>query len=277
MATLLRRSALASLMAMALLLIAAPAFAHHKADHTGGPSSTSSSSSSNASSNSNSNANTSSTTTVVTEDNDDDGAVDYANTPDPAGDTDNMHPSGKDRSTENGGSGNQGKSGSDPDGTKNGGVDKPNGKGGNDLLDQDGNNGCGNDDDFEDDNNGNCGGKAKTKPPKTPKPPKQDNPKGNDTPKPPKNDDDDTPVVPSGNPTVTPPTVVSDASTTDQGDRNPRPRPAARGGAEAAPAVVVADGELAFTGMNVSMLLIVMSILGLLGAALILAGRRIRA
>jgi hypothetical protein len=41
--------------------------------------------------------------------------------------------------------------------------------------------------------------------------------------------------------------------------------------------VVVADGELAFTGVNVSALLIVMSILGLLGAALLLAGRRSRA
>ena len=73
MASLLRRSALASLMAMALMLIAAPAFAHHKDGHDGGkPAATSDSGS-----------------TVVTEDNDDDGAVDYENTPDPAGDTDN--------------------------------------------------------------------------------------------------------------------------------------------------------------------------------------------
>jgi hypothetical protein len=76
---------------------------------------------------------------------------------------DNKHPSGKDRSVEHGGSGNQGKSGSDPDGDENGGLDKPNGSGGDDLADQDGNNGCGNDDDFEDDNNGNCGGKDKDK------------------------------------------------------------------------------------------------------------------
>jgi hypothetical protein len=81
-----------------------------------------------------------------------------------ADDGDNRHPSGKDRSVEHGGSGNQGKSASDPDGMKNGGADKPNGPGGIDKADQDGNNGCGNDDDFEDDNNGNCGGKAHVKP-----------------------------------------------------------------------------------------------------------------
>jgi hypothetical protein len=80
---------------------------------------------------------------------------------------DNKHPSGKDRSVENGNSGNQGKSESDPDDDgrgpdrSNGGPDKPNGSGGEDLADQDGNNGCGNDDDFEDDNEGWCGGKPK--------------------------------------------------------------------------------------------------------------------
>ena len=82
-------------------------------------------------------------------------------------DGDNKHPSGKDRSVENGNSGNQGNSTSDPDDDgrgpdrSNGGPDKPNGSGGEDLADQDGNNGCGNDDDFEDDNEGWCG-----KPPK---------------------------------------------------------------------------------------------------------------
>ncbi|HUP87656.1 MAG TPA: hypothetical protein VM143_18530 [Acidimicrobiales bacterium] len=70
---------------------------------------------------------------------------------------DDRHPSGKDRSVENGGSGNQGASTSDPDGASNGGADKPDGAGGIDAADQDGNNGCGNDDDFEDDNNGWCG------------------------------------------------------------------------------------------------------------------------
>ena len=55
----------------------------------------------------------------------------------------------------------QGRSLSDPDGTSNGGTDKP----GctrvppwNVDTDNDGNNGCGNDADREDDNNGNCGG-----------------------------------------------------------------------------------------------------------------------
>ncbi len=82
-----------------------------------------------------------------------------------ADDGDNRHPSGRDRSVERGGSGNQGRSESDPDDDgrgpdrSNGGPDKPNGSGGVDLADQDGNNGCGNDDDFEDDNEGWCGNK----------------------------------------------------------------------------------------------------------------------
>jgi|GEM_PF-2060949 len=82
---------------------------------------------------------------------------------------DNRHPSGKDRSVENGGSGNQGKSESNPDDSKGPmryegvqGDDKPGGPGGTDLADQDGNNGCGNDDDFNDDNNGWCGRPKKT-------------------------------------------------------------------------------------------------------------------
>ena len=91
---------------------------------------------------------------VVTEDNDADGV------PNNVSDSgDNRHPSGKDRSVEQGHSGNQGRAGSDPDGNRNGGADKPGGPGGVDKHDQDGNNGCGNDDDFEDDNNGNCGGR----------------------------------------------------------------------------------------------------------------------
>jgi LPXTG-motif cell wall-anchored protein len=84
-----------------------------------------------------------------------------------ADDGDNAHPSGKDRSVENGKSGNQGNSESDPDDDghgpdrSNGGPDKPNGTGGVDKADQDGNNGCGNDDDFEDDNEGWCGHQPK--------------------------------------------------------------------------------------------------------------------
>jgi len=83
---------------------------------------------------------------------------------------DNEHPSGKDRSVEHGKSGNQGKAESNPDDSKGPqrfedksrgeagrGDDKPQGPGGTDRADQDGNNGCGNDDDFDDDNNGHCG------------------------------------------------------------------------------------------------------------------------
>ena len=55
----------------------------------------------------------------------------------------------------------QGRSLSDPDGTNNGGTDKPGCKRDTEPwkfdTDNDGNNGCGNDDDREDDNNGNCG------------------------------------------------------------------------------------------------------------------------
>jgi hypothetical protein len=50
----------------------------------------------------------------------------------------------------------QGRSHSDPDGTSNGGADKPGCTGGVDAN-RDGNNGCGNDTDREDDNNGHCG------------------------------------------------------------------------------------------------------------------------
>lgn len=90
--------------------------------------------------------------------------------PDAEGDSDNRHPSGKDRHCESGNSGGatiQGTAESDPDDNgrgpdrSNGGADKPNGAGGLDHADQDSNNGCGNDDDFEDDNEGWCGGKPK--------------------------------------------------------------------------------------------------------------------
>ena len=108
------------------------------------------------------------TTTAVTEDTD----TNDGDTPNNvADDGDNKHPSGKDKSVERGGSGNQGNSTSDPDDDgrgpdrSNGGADKPDGPGGVDLADQDGNNGCGNDDDFEDDNEGWCGAKPK---PETP-------------------------------------------------------------------------------------------------------------
>jgi hypothetical protein len=133
---------------LALLLLSSPVFAHHKADHDKGKTK----------------ASTNDSDTKYTEDNDtNDGGT--ANNVSDEGD--NKHPSGKDRSVENGKSGNQGNSSSDPDDDgrgpdrSNGGPDKPNGSGGDDLADQDGNNGCGNDDDFEDDNEGWCG-----KPPK---------------------------------------------------------------------------------------------------------------
>ena len=125
---------------------------------------------------------------------------------------DNQHPSGKDRSAEPGGSGNQGKSESDPDDNvgpmrnecgqspaldpRGGCTDKPGGSGGMDLADQDGNNGCGNDDDFDDDNNGHCGGKVKAPPapqapqgnPPAPNPPGSNPPGPNPPgPKPPAN------------------------------------------------------------------------------------------
>lgn len=119
------------------------ATAHHNPEHAGGPP-----------------AGSSVTEDAVTEDNDDDGVP---NAPDPVGDADNRHPSGKDKHEEAGGSGNQGNAASEPDanGTgperDEGGLDQPGGPGGLDVLDQDGNNGCGNDEDFEDDNEGWCG------------------------------------------------------------------------------------------------------------------------
>jgi hypothetical protein len=98
-------------------------------------------------------------TSVVTEDDD----TNDGDTPNNVVDEENDHPSGKDRSVEFGGSGNQGAAAHDPDDDgngpdrSNGGLDQPDGDGGEDLADQDGNNGCGNDDDFEDDNEGLCG------------------------------------------------------------------------------------------------------------------------
>ena len=132
-----------------------PAFAHHKDTHEGGQSAQTDDGGRDHDGDADSSSSTS-----YTEDND----TNDNNTPNNfADDGDNYHPSGKDRSVENGGSGNQGNSESDPDDDgrgpdrTNGGPDKPNGSGGDDLADQDGNNGCGNDDDFEDDNEGWCG------------------------------------------------------------------------------------------------------------------------
>jgi hypothetical protein len=109
---------------------------------------------------------------AITENSDSDGVAN--NIPDEG---DNLHPSGKDRSVESGGSGDQGQSASTPDQNgrgperDNGGTDKPNGPGGADIIDQDRNNGCGNDDDFDDDNEGLCGKvKDRTTPEKGEKP-----------------------------------------------------------------------------------------------------------
>jgi hypothetical protein len=156
-----RSSILVLLAALALgLMTAAPAVARHRQKHDTGKAS--------ASGASDHDGDAGNSSTVTTEDDDADGVSN-------AGDTnESHHPSGKDKFLENGKSGNQGKSESDPD--DNVGpmrreeppcdndprgadkcTDKPGGSGGHDILDQDGNNGCGNDQDFDDDNNGWCG------------------------------------------------------------------------------------------------------------------------
>ena len=141
-----------------LLMVSAPALAHHNDGHDGGKST---SDERNRTGDKDGDADSDSNT-AYTEDNDNDGVKNNV-----SDDDDTAHPSGKDRSTENGGSGNQGKSESTPDQDGHGperdfeGTDKPNGAGGVDKEDQDGNNGCGNDDDFEDDNEGWCGQKPK--------------------------------------------------------------------------------------------------------------------
>ena len=144
----------AGVLTLAVLgIFGGPASAHHKPGHTQGGTEASSDNDGDADSDPG---------TAYTEDTDTNDGGTPNNQPDEG---DNAHPSGKDRSVENGNSGNQGKSESDPDDNgkgperTNGGPDKPNGSGGVDLADQDGNNGCGNDDDFEDDNEGWCGGK----------------------------------------------------------------------------------------------------------------------
>ena len=151
-------TAMAAVMALVLAL-SVPALAHHKDGHDGGQKA--------GASDHDGDADSDSGTSYTEDDDTNDGAKNNE-----ADEGDNAHPSGKDRSVEKGGSGNQGNSESDPDDDgrgpdrSNGGPDKPNGSGGTDLEDQDGNNGCGNDDDFEDDNEGWCGKKPKpeTKP-----------------------------------------------------------------------------------------------------------------
>ncbi|MDQ4142772.1 MAG: hypothetical protein M3198_03355 [Actinomycetota bacterium] len=162
-----RRIAAATVvMFLALLVVAAPSWAHHKSGHSqgGGKSAEHSAGKPATGGGSQGGGSTSgggsSSGSTYTEDNDTNDN-DTPNNIEDAGD--NAHPSGKDKSVEHGNSGNQGNSSSDPDDDghgpdrSNGGPDKPNGSGGVDLADQDGNNGCGNDDDFEDDNEGWCG------------------------------------------------------------------------------------------------------------------------
>lgn len=174
-----RLTAPATLILLALIvsviLIPVAASAHHRDDHQTGKGQSSSSSTPVA--------------TAGTGDHDGDADLDPVTTiedshEEEVGVNDNQHPSGKDRSAEHGGSGNQGKSESAPDDNvgpmrnecgaspasdpRGGCTDKPGGSGGMDLQDQDGNNGCGNDDDFDDDNNGHCGGKVKAAPPVPP-------------------------------------------------------------------------------------------------------------
>ena len=144
-----RRFAAAGVLGAALVLgaglVTGPVYAHHKTGHANGGGSSSSHAKEGAG---------------YSEDNDHNDGGTPNNVVDGG---DNAHPSEKDRSVEHGGSGNQAntKSGPDDDGRgpdgSNGGPDKPEGSGGVDLADQDGNNGCGNDDDFEDDNEGWCG------------------------------------------------------------------------------------------------------------------------
>ena len=155
--------ALLSVIAL-VALTAAPALAHHKVDHTQGGGNDAAASDGTTSDHDGDADSDSST--AYTEDNDTNDGGTPNNVTD---DGDNAHPSGKDRSVENGGSGTQGKSESNPDDSKGPmryegelGDDKANGPGGTDLADQDGNNGCGNDDDFDDDNNGHCGRKKDT-------------------------------------------------------------------------------------------------------------------
>ena len=208
-----------------------PVSAHHKAGHEqgGGPKAQ---------------------TTTMTEDNDGDGE---ANAPDSLGNSDNQHPSGADKHVESGGSGNQGKSASDPDGGSNGGLDKAGGDGGDDIYDQDGNNGCGNDDDFEDDNNGNCGGPGPVQ--------------GEGPDRGPKEEEDDRGGQPGGRGGggVAPRTKVLPKVVT-------APAPVAAAEVAAVPAPTA---ELAFTGLDIVPL--VALVMGLLAAGtglLILARRR---
>ena len=252
-----RSATLAVVTAFAFMLwLALPAMAHHKSAHAGGPPAS---------------AGSGSTGTEVSEDNDNDGV---ANAPDPVGDSDNMHPSGKDKHAEAGGSGNQGKTRSEPDGNGKGperdagGVDQPDGPGGVDTLDQDGNNGCGNDDDFEDDNEGLCLGPQGA--------PGQTDDADDST-----DEADDTTEDTGG-------TVVDEVAPADVSDAVVEPvvvEPAVFEGVlgevirntpavAGVPVVAGSGAELAFTGLDALMLIFVAIALAVAGWVSLRAGRR---
>lgn len=148
----------AAVMAL-LVLFALPAAAHHKADHEQGHGWEKGATASDRDGDADSDSSSTQT--------ENDADPRESTREDVSDEGDNKHPSRKDRSVEHGNSTsnpNQGKAESNPDDSKGpmryeGGLgdDKPNGPGGTDAADQDGNNGCGNDDDFDDDNNGHCG------------------------------------------------------------------------------------------------------------------------
>jgi hypothetical protein len=215
------------------------ALAHHKPDHAGGP--------------------PAARAGAITEDNDSDGVP---NTPDPVGDSDNRHPSGKDKHAESGGSGNQGNAASEPDANGSGpeddqgGLDQPGGPGGMDTLDQDGNNGCGNDDDFEDDNEGNCGGKKGQAPPPPPPPPPP--PCCQETPPPPPGG--------GGGGSVAGQVLGGVAGGGNQGG--------ALGQGLNAPAAAAGPSALAFTGLEVFPLVVLAVTWAILGGLLTYLGRR---
>ncbi len=168
-------SGLISALASLAIVAVAPGFAHHAEDHAQGDGRPAASPTPGNNGSDHDGDADSDPDTTETEDTDDNDNNTPNNVPDEG---DNQHPSGNDKSVENGNSGNQGNSESDPDDDGRGpercepesartsgdgtcGPDKPNGTGGTDKADQDGNNGCGNDDDFDDDNEGLCGRNTK--------------------------------------------------------------------------------------------------------------------
>ncbi|MFN2587746.1 MAG: hypothetical protein ABR613_06495, partial [Actinomycetota bacterium] len=140
----------------------------------------------------------------------------------------------------------------------NGGADKPNGPGGVDKADQDGNNGCGNDDDFEDDNEGWCGGKPKPAKPAPAGPCDADATMPGTQPC--VKGDDSRPEV---RPNVISHPARPEVETEVLGERIDRPAPAATPAAAQPSTQPLAGGLLPFTGA---------SLLAFAGAGLILIG-----